>query len=65
MTLDCRGDHIDLVEVDAGLQRMMTVSGGLLKVWNMKGHRMLKELRWALHIPSLLICSHVFQVSGT
>ncbi|KAL0038743.1 hypothetical protein WJX79_006176 [Trebouxia sp. C0005] len=41
-----RGDQIDLLEVDAGLQRMMTVSGGLLKVWNMKGHRLLKELRF-------------------
>ncbi|DBA99981.1 TPA: hypothetical protein ACH3X1_013852 [Trebouxia sp. C0004] len=41
-----RGDQIDLMEVDAGLQRMMTVSGGLLKVWNMKGHRLLKELRF-------------------
>ena len=62
MTLVCRGDQIDLVEVDAGLQRMMTVSGSFLKVWNMKGHRLLKELRWALRNPSLLICSHYFQV---
>ena len=58
----CRGDQIDLVEVDASLQRMITVSGSLLKVWNMKGHRLLKELRWALCDPSLLICSHSFQV---
>ena len=64
-TLICRGDPIDLVEVDAGLQRVMTVSGSLLKVWTMKGHRLLKELRSALHNLSLLVYSHSFQVHGT
>lgn len=42
----CRGDPIDLVEVDAGRQRMLTASGDLVKVWALKGHRVLKELRW-------------------
>lgn len=41
----CRGDPIDLVEVDAGRQRMLTASGDLVKVWALKGHRVLKELR--------------------
>lgn len=41
----CRGEPIDLVEMDARRQRMVTVSGSLLKVWNLKGHRVLKELR--------------------
>ena len=41
----CRGDPIDLVEVDAGRQRMLTASGHLVKVWALKGHRVLKELR--------------------
>lgn len=42
----CRGDPIDLVEMDAGRQRMLTASGHLVKVWAVKGHRVLKELRW-------------------
>lgn len=41
----CRGDPIDLVEVDAERQRMLTASGDLVKVWALKGHRVLKELR--------------------
>ncbi|KAL3143046.1 hypothetical protein ABBQ38_003321 [Trebouxia sp. C0009 RCD-2024] len=41
-----RGDPIDLVEVDAGRQRMLTASGDLVKLWAMKGHRALKELRF-------------------
>ena len=40
-----RGDPIDLVEVDAGKQRMLTASGDLVKVWALKGHKVLKELR--------------------
>lgn len=64
----CRGDPIDLVEVDAGRQRMLTASGDLVKVWALKGHRVLKELRcdcmrevcsyFAEHTP-LFCMSHV------
>lgn len=48
MNTVCRGDQIDLLEVDAEQQRMITVSGSVLKVWNLKGHRKLKEIRSAL-----------------
>lgn len=48
MSTVCRGDQIDLLEVDADQLRMITVSGSVLKVWNLKGHRMLKQIRSAL-----------------
>ncbi|DBB16734.1 TPA: hypothetical protein ACH3X3_014977 [Trebouxia sp. C0006] len=59
-----RGDQIDLVEVDACLQCMITVSGSLLKVWNMKGHRLLKELRFQESLTHLEKMGEVVVLGG-
>ena len=57
----CRGNPINLVEIDARRQRMLTASGDLVKVWALKDHKLLKELRLGLSTQlRCMLSQHVF-----